>query len=350
MEATHQFASTQPLNPLESAQSELDGASVSTYPRWLYATLYHVPSTALARWLHLLRPRFALTLMAPLVAGLLLGSWFSTPVNWPTIVLLVLAGGLHTFGMVLLHEWQDYTWAQANTKGELPNIVFATPYHLMVNNVVSAQNVQSLARGLLLFGGICYAMLGLIAGWHIWLLYALSLLLGYAYNGTPVHYSYRGWGLGELGLFVCYGLVPMAVGYSVTGQRLDLIPAVVSVPFGLMVILLFANYNFIHQRRDRTMHKRTLVVVFGLLRILDINSLLTILIYAMLVCLVSLAYLPMSALVALAALPVAIRVYGQVRLASFGLEESYLLYHTTVMAMLLTTMLFCAALLVDLRW
>ncbi|MCB0060627.1 MAG: prenyltransferase [Caldilineaceae bacterium] len=338
--------STQRINKLSAVQ-ETDGVPGVSSPAWLQNRLFAVPHHLWHLLIRLLRPRFSLALLTPVLCGVMLGWWQGATVHLPTLSLLLAGSAATIVGLNLLHEYHDYWHARRSNDVRFHQIVFATAYHLMAAEHVTASTVRWLAHGLLFIGLLCYLGLVSLLGWPLLFFYATSLILIYTYTAPPIRYGYRGWAMGELGLFLGYGLFPLVGSYYIIGHTLDWLPVFAGVPFGLIAILLFANYNFVHHRRDWLMRKRTLVVNFGPRRAMDINSLLTVLVYAGFLCLVSLAYLPMIVLITLAALPLAVRIYGQLRAEEVGLIESFQLYRATVTATLCTALLFMFALFVN---
>ncbi len=300
--------------------------------------------------MRLLRPRFSLALLAPVICGALLAWWQTAGIDaalWPTVLLLLLGNGMTVFGLNLLHELHDYGQACKSNDLKFSQTIFATAYHLLATERVSVRTVKVMGYGLVFLGLCCYLALVRQLGWPLMFFYTLALLLVYTYTAPPVRYSYRGWALGEVGLFFGYGFLPLLGSYYIVGQTLTPLALLTAVPFGIASVLLFGNYNFIHHRRDWLMHKRTLVVTAGPKRMLGVNAILTLLIYAVLLVIVSVAHLPVVALITLAALPLAMRIYGQLRGDEIGLEECFLLYRATVTGILWTTLLFALALLAD---
>lgn len=346
MEATERdFLSTQRINQLATHEAAAETGRFTAESRWLHQRLLCAPVNRWQLSMRLLRPRFSLALLTAVIAGIALALWQGAPLVWPTILLTLAAGGFTTVGLNLLHELHDYHHAVRSNEIKFTHTVFATAYHLMATGLIQPSVVKWLGYGLLGIGLGCYLALIPTAGWPLLFFYLMSLILAYSYTAPPLRYSYHGWGLGELGLFFGYGFLPLLGSYYIVGQNLTITALLTTIPFGLAAILLFGNYNFIHHRRDWLMRKRTLVVAAGPARLLGINALLTLAIYAALLCIVSLAYLPVIVLLTLAALPLAIRIYGQLRGDEIGLEESFQLYQATVSGILWTTALFGLALL-----
>ncbi|MEZ4678811.1 MAG: prenyltransferase [Caldilineaceae bacterium] len=348
MEITeHNFSSTQRLQQHAQQRNALTEAEPTAQTQWLQGRLYQPPGRRWYMTMRLLRPRFSLALFAAVICGAWLGWWHSGNLNGLTTVLLLLGSGMTVLGLNLLHEYHDYRYALKSNDVQFHRVVFATGYHLLAADQVQARHVCRLGYGLIGLGFLCYLGLVSLLGWPLMFFYVVSLLLAYTYSAPPIRYGYRGWGLGECGLFVSYGLLPFLGSYYIVSQTLTTTALFVTAPFGIGAILLFANYNFMHQHRDWLMRKRTMIVAVGPARARDINAMLTLLIYILFLCIVSLAYLPLIVLITLAALPLAMRIYGQLRADDIALEESFLLYRATVTSLLWTSALFCLALVID---
>ncbi|MHB8877241.1 MAG: 1,4-dihydroxy-2-naphthoate polyprenyltransferase [Myxococcaceae bacterium] len=100
-----------------------------------------------------------------------------------------------------------------------------------------------------------------VGGWPILVIGLASVLAGYAYTGGPFPLGYHG--LGDVFVFVFFGLVAVAGTYYV--QTLALSPAVwlAAVPVGALGTGLLVVNNLRDVHTDAKANKRTLVVRFG---------------------------------------------------------------------------------------
>ncbi|MCB0108406.1 MAG: prenyltransferase [Caldilineaceae bacterium] len=352
MQATeHNFSSTQRFKQLAGTDAATEDATLAAQHRWLQQRLLEAPSSRWRLYMRLLRPRFSLALFAPTLCGALLAIWQLEPVPWaalkPVLLLLLFGSGGTVLGVNLLHELHDFWWAQRSSNVQLKQPIYATGYHLLATGQISPTVVMWLGYGLLWLGLGCYLGLVVQRGWPLMFFYVVGLLLTYTYSAPPVRYGYWGWGIGELGIFLGYGLLPLLGSYYIVGQQLTKMALLTTIPFGIAAVLLLGNYNVLHHRRDWLMHKRTSIVAVGLNRILSVHAILTLLIYVAFLCIVSLAHLPVIVLVTLGALPLAMRIYSELRGDEIELEASFMLYRATVTGILWTTLLFGIALLVD---
>jgi len=100
-----------------------------------------------------------------------------------------------------------------------------------------------------------------LVGWELLAIGAASILAGILYTGGPRPYGYEG--LGELFVFLFFGVVAVTGSYYVQTEELSGLAVALSAPVGLLAagILLVNNIRDIDT--DRRAGKRTLVVRLG---------------------------------------------------------------------------------------
>jgi 1,4-dihydroxy-2-naphthoate octaprenyltransferase len=90
---------------------------------------------------------------------------------------------------------------------------------------------------------------------------ALSILAGVLYTGGPRPYGYEG--LGEVFVFVFFGLVAVNGSYYVQLEDLHALPVLLSIPIGLLSAAILVVNNVRDIDTDRRAGKRTLAVRIG---------------------------------------------------------------------------------------
>jgi 1,4-dihydroxy-2-naphthoate octaprenyltransferase len=115
-----------------------------------------------------------------------------------------------------------------------------------------------LAFGVAVAAGIYLATL---AGWLIIAVGAASIAAGVLYTGGPRPYGYAG--LGELFVFLFFGLVAVNGSYYVQLERLDWLPFGLSVAVGCLATAILVVNNVRDVDTDRRSGKRTLAVRMG---------------------------------------------------------------------------------------
>jgi 1,4-dihydroxy-2-naphthoate polyprenyltransferase len=105
------------------------------------------------------------------------------------------------------------------------------------------------------------AYLVAVAGWELLLVGAASILAGVLYTGGPRPYGYEG--LGELFVFLFFGIVAVAGSYFVQVKHLHWEAFALAVPVGLIAAGILVVNNFRDTDTDRRAGKRTLAVRLG---------------------------------------------------------------------------------------
>jgi 1,4-dihydroxy-2-naphthoate octaprenyltransferase len=107
----------------------------------------------------------------------------------------------------------------------------------------------------------CGAYLVAVAGWGLLAVGAASILAGVLYTGGPRPYGYEG--LGEVFVFLFFGIVAVAGSYFVQVQQLPWQAFVCAVPVGLLASAILVVNNIRDLETDRRAGKRTLAVRLG---------------------------------------------------------------------------------------
>jgi len=204
-------------------------------------------------WLSATRPR---TLPAA-IAPVLVGSAFA----WRDFAFDGAAAGLClTFGLLI----------QIGTN-------FANDYYDFVKGADTAARVgprRAVAAGLIAPGTMKRAMwlvfaaafvsgLGLLAWGGPWLLLlgVASIVCGYAYTGGPYPLGYHG--LGDVFVFIFFGLVAVGATYFVQAGTVTADVWLAAIPIGLLAANILVVNNYRDAETDSAAGKRTLVVRFG---------------------------------------------------------------------------------------
>jgi 1,4-dihydroxy-2-naphthoate octaprenyltransferase len=108
---------------------------------------------------------------------------------------------------------------------------------------------------------VCGIYLIAVAGWELLLVGAASILAGVAYTGGPKPYGYEG--LGEVFVFLFFGIVAVAGSYFVQTTHLIWEAFALAVPVGLLAAGILVVNNVRDTDSDRRAGKRTLAVRLG---------------------------------------------------------------------------------------
>jgi 1,4-dihydroxy-2-naphthoate octaprenyltransferase len=159
-----------------------------------------------------------------------------------------------------------------------------------------------LAFGIAVAAGI---YLAIVAGWVIIAVGAASIAAGVLYTGGPRPYGYAG--LGEVFVFLFFGLVAVNGSYYVQLERLDWLPFGLSVAVGCLATAILVVNNVRDLETDRRTSKRTLAVRLGRRRARSLYVALLVAAYAALLGTVTSRGGPWWALLGLLSVPLTLR-------------------------------------------
>ena len=135
------------------------------------------------------------------------------------------------------------------------------PRRLVGSGLVEARLVKRAALGAFAAAAVAGTALAAAVGWELVAVGALCIAAGWAYTGGPRPYGYLG--LGELFVFVFFGLVATAGTAYVLLERLDWFAVLCGVPVGLWAVAILVSNNLRDIAGDAAAGKRTLAVRLG---------------------------------------------------------------------------------------
>jgi 1,4-dihydroxy-2-naphthoate polyprenyltransferase len=189
----------------------------------------------------------------------------------PVLVGTALAGFLHVFhplrfvaallGSILIQVGtnlsNDYSDARrgADTEDRLG------PVRVTAGGLVPPRQVLIATYVTFGLAVLCGVYLIAVAGWALLLIGVASILAGVLYTGGPRPYGYEG--LGELFVFLFFGVAAVAGSYYVQTRNFSWESFALSVPVGLIASALLVVNNTRDIDTDRRANKRTLAVRLG---------------------------------------------------------------------------------------
>ena len=204
-------------------------------------------------WLMAARPRTLPAAVAPVLVGTALAGL--EHVFHPLRFVAALLGAL--FIQVGTNLSNDYSDARRGADAEDR----LGPVRVTAGGLVPPRQVliaTYVTFGLAVLVGI---YLIVVAGWQLLIVGVASILAGIAYTGGPKPYGYEG--LGEVFVFLFFGVVAVAGSYFVQAGHLDWQAFALAVPVGLLAAGILVVNNVRDIDSDRRAGKRTLAVRLG---------------------------------------------------------------------------------------
>jgi 1,4-dihydroxy-2-naphthoate polyprenyltransferase len=199
------------------------------------------------------RPRTLPAAVAPVLVGTALAGYLH--VFHPLRFIAALLGAI--FIQVGTNLSNDYSDARRGADAEDR----LGPVRVTAGGLVPPRQVlvaTYVSFGLAVLAGV---YLIVVAGWQLLLVGGASILAGVAYTGGPRPYGYEG--LGEVFVFLFFGIVAVAGSFFVQVKHLNWEAFALAVPVGLLAAAILVVNNVRDIDSDRRAGKRTLAVRLG---------------------------------------------------------------------------------------
>lgn len=207
-------------------------------------------TVAPAVWLAGARPRTLPAAVVPVAVGTAtLDDW---PIWWRVVAALVVSLALQ----VGTNYVNDYADGERGTDSRRVG-----PVRLVGGGLATTRQVKVAAAVAFGVAAVAGLTLALTVGPELLVVGAVSIVAGWAYTGGPRPYGYLG--LGELFVFVFFGLVATIGSAYVHVESITALAAVAAIPVGLLAVALLVINNLRDIPGDTESGKRTLAVRIG---------------------------------------------------------------------------------------
>jgi 1,4-dihydroxy-2-naphthoate polyprenyltransferase len=202
------------------------------------------------KWVLGARPRTLSAAIAPVVvASALAGSDF----NWFRAALALKVAVWLQVGVNYANDYSD------GVKGTDENRI--GPTRLVASGLASAKAVKSAAFISFAIASIAGVWLSLLTSPLLILIGVLAIAAAWGYTGGKNPYGYSG--LGEISVFVFFGLVATMGTYYVQTENLTVLSFIVSIPMGALACAILEINNIRDRAQDELVGKRTIAVRLG---------------------------------------------------------------------------------------
>ena len=204
-------------------------------------------------WLECFRLRTLPVSLSGVVIAIGLAKWLGH-FHWKPAVLCLVFGLLAQIVSNTANEYFDFK------KGtDKPGRV--GPRRGVTEGDISPKTLRNVTFGLLVLAGVVGCCLIPFGGWWLLPMGIVIALAALAYSTGPYPLSYHG--LGELMVFIFFGIVPVNLTYYVQALRWDPMVILFSITIGLLAVNVLLVNNYRDVEDDREAGKRTSVVIFG---------------------------------------------------------------------------------------
>jgi 1,4-dihydroxy-2-naphthoate octaprenyltransferase len=135
------------------------------------------------------------------------------------------------------------------------------PVRLVAAGLAPPRHVLAAALACFFVAGVAGLALAAMTSWWLLAVGAACIAAAWFYTGGPKPYGYNG--LGEVFVFLCFGVVAVAGTAYVQMKEFSWLGLAASVPAGLLACALLMVNNLRDIRTDTVAGKRTLAVMLG---------------------------------------------------------------------------------------
>jgi 1,4-dihydroxy-2-naphthoate octaprenyltransferase len=206
-------------------------------------------------WLMAARPRTLPAAVAPVLVGTAAAvQWVGHVPRWGAFFAALVGSIFIQIGTNLANDYSDAKRG-ADTADRLG------PVRVTSAGLVTPQRVMAATWIAFAVAVACGIYLATVAGPAIILIGIVSIAAGVLYTGGPRPYGYAG--LGEVFVFLFFGLVAVNGSYYVQVEQLDALPLGLSIAIGFLATAILVVNNVRDLETDRRAGKMTLAVRMG---------------------------------------------------------------------------------------
>lgn len=250
-------------------------------------------------WFIVTRPwSFPVSAM-PVIATTAFLLWKGYDIRWGCALLALVGNVMFHFAGNVLSDWWDYRKGVDSEKAyAIPQLVF---------HQFEPKEYMRFSIALFCVAALIGIVLTLLCGWELLIIGGIGALLAANYS----FFKFRA--LGDIFVFVCFGVLPVIGTSFVAGGQIDWSALVLSIPLGILTIGVLHDNNTVDIATDSAAGIKTVPMMLGEKASVKLYiAYMVIPFVAVLVCCI-LGYLPYWALACLLAFPAA---FGNIKAAS----------------------------------
>lgn len=295
-------------------------------------------------WLKAIRIPFFTATIIPVVFGYIL-AWHDTSIFIWQRFLLTLAGAVLMHAATnLANDYFDHL-AGCDEANPTPT-PFSGGSRVIQDGQIPPKKILYASLVSFALGSAIGLYLNYVCGGNVILVLGITgVFLAFFYSARPFKIGYTGFG--EIATGIGFGPIMVMGAYFVGAQALSFKVFLDSIPIGILIALVLFINEFPDYLGDKTVGKRTFVVILGKKKAVILYHTMLAAVYAVIIWLVIFRFLPVFCLSALLTLPMAFKAF---RLSANNYEKIYELLPVNAATIILHSAiggLLCAGVVMD---
>ncbi len=232
------------------------------------------------------------------IAPVLLGTFIASDISLKLFLLTFIGLLLAHSAVNVLSDYFDYikgadTWKVLGSSRVLVDGLMRPGQHLALGIVLL---LLALAFGLYFVFAVDYKILYFIIP---------GLILGVFYTAPPLGFKYRA--LGDIAVFLAFGPIMTLGVYYIQTREISLLPALLSIPIGLLTTAILHGNNFRDITEDISAGYKTLAGILGPKASSYYYAFLVLFAYLLTIYFIIKGFLPIAGIIVLLSSPIAVK-------------------------------------------
>src|SRR3989338_7475575 len=263
-------------------------------------------SSEIKIWLKAVRVPFFTATIVPVALGSII-AWYDTgSFAWMRFTLAIAGALLIHAGTNLANDYFDH---RSGCDEANPNPTpFSGGSRVIQKGLIPPNEILYVSLASFILGAAIGLYLNYLCGKNVILILGITgIFLGFFYSAKPLRIGYGSFG--ELAVGAGFGPLMTMGAYYVQARHLPFKVFLISIPIGILIALVLFINEFPDYQSDKSVGKKTLVVILGKKRAAILCHILLTAVYLIIIALVVFKFLPPIALIVLFSLPLALRAF-----------------------------------------
>ena len=257
-------------------------------------------------WLKAMRVPFLTATIIPVALGSAVALYDTGKFMWIKFSLAMLGAIFVHIGTNLANDYFDHL--SGCDKANPNPTPFSGGSRVIQEGLIAPKAILFVSLAAFVLGGAIGLYLNYLCGKNVILILGIiGVFLGFFYTAKPLRIGYGSFG--ELAVGAGFGPLMVMGAYYVQAQHLPFKVFLISIPVGLLIALVLFINEFPDYQADKSVGKRTIVVLLGKKNAVILYHFLLALVYLSVILLIAFKYVPRPGSLVILSAPLALKAF-----------------------------------------